>query len=67
MDIKMLTRKEAAAWLRVSLRTLDRLVAAGEVGIVRVGGDQRGRVLISTHELERWVREQTAESKEAVR
>lgn len=39
--IRLLTPSEAAAFLSISPRTLTRLVAAGDVGCVRIGGQRR--------------------------
>ena len=38
MDKKLLTRDEAAEYLGISLRTLDRLRAEGKTSFVRLGG-----------------------------
>jgi excisionase family DNA binding protein len=51
--LDLLTRKEAAQLLRITVRSLERLVAAGKLKRTRVGG----KVLIERSELERLVRE----------
>ena len=38
---RLLTPSEAAGYLSISPRTLTRLVAASEVGLVRIGGQRR--------------------------
>lgn len=38
---RLLTPSEAAGYLSISPRTLARLVAAGDVGCVRIGGQRR--------------------------
>jgi excisionase family DNA binding protein len=40
----MLTRDDAAAYLAVSKRTLDRLVHAGDIPAYRIGGHRRFRI-----------------------
>lgn len=40
----MLTRDDAAAYLAVSKRTLDRLVQAGDLPTYRIGGHRRFRI-----------------------
>ena len=40
----MLTRDGAAAYLSISLRTLDRLVRSGAITAYRIGGHRRFRV-----------------------
>lgn len=51
--LDLLTRKEAAQLLRITVRSLERLVAAGKLKRTRVGG----KVLIERCEIERLVRE----------
>ena len=41
----LLSRDEAAQSLGISTKTLDKLVACGEIRARRVGGEIRGRVL----------------------
>ncbi len=48
------SRAEAARLLDLSIQVLDRLVAAGEIRIRRVGGPIRGRVLFCRSELQRF-------------
>ncbi len=48
----LLTREEAANWLRISTRTLDDMAEAGEIKPVRV----RGRVLYHVDTLEAYIR-----------
>ena len=52
MNDLVVTREEAAEALRLSLRTVDKLLAAGEISARRVGR----RVLIPRTEIERFVR-----------
>lgn len=51
--LELLTRQEAAELLRVNVKTVDRLRAAGRMRVVKLGK----RVLIDRAELERLVRE----------
>jgi len=51
--LDLLTRKEAAQLLRITVRSLERLTAAGKLRRVKIGG----KVLIERSELERLVRE----------
>lgn len=60
-EIKMMTREEVAEALRVSLRKVDYLIADGELAHTKIGR----RVLVSTHELERYVRNLTRIGKDA--
>ncbi len=52
----IVTREEAAEALRLSLRTVDKLLAAGEMSARRVGR----RVLIPRSEIERFASEDVA-------
>ncbi|MFN8223397.1 MAG: excisionase family DNA-binding protein [Gaiellales bacterium] len=52
MDCLLLTRTEVAERLKISVRTVDRLLARGELRAIRVGS--RRRVTIA--ELDRYVR-----------
>jgi excisionase family DNA binding protein len=45
-------RNDAAEILSISARTLDRLIAAGEIKAIRKGS----RIMIHCNELERWAR-----------
>jgi excisionase family DNA binding protein len=51
--LDLLTRKEAAALLRITVRTLERLAADGKLRRTKI----RGKVLIERSEIERLVRE----------
>jgi excisionase family DNA binding protein len=51
----LLTKREAAARLRVSVRSLDRLRSQGQIRTVRV----RGVVRITESDIERFVAEHT--------
>ncbi len=55
MATPLLSKKEAAALLHVSERTLDRLRAMGQIKVVRV----RGVVRLSAAEIDRFVTKQT--------
>lgn len=48
---RLLTKPEACLWLSVSRATLDRLIAAGDLDVVRVGTG-RGRVRITQRALD---------------
>lgn len=56
MATSLLTKREAAAALRVSERTLDRLRAMGQLRVVRV----RGVVRVSAAEIEKFIVKQTS-------
>lgn len=49
--LELLTRKEAAALLRISVRSLERLAAAGKLKRTKIGS----KVLIQRTEIERLV------------
>jgi len=53
--MELLTRKEAATYLRISLRKLDSLASIGEVRRVKIGEGQRARVLFRLQDLEAFV------------
>lgn len=56
---KLLTRDEAAAYLGVSLVTLDKIkTSRGFPALVRIGIG-RGRVYINKDKLDEWIDEQT--------
>ena len=44
LPTRLLTPKEAARFLSISIRALDRLVKLGTVAIVRLGGSRRFRL-----------------------
>ena len=50
----LLSRDEAARSLGISTKTLDKLVASGEIHARRIGGEVRGRVMFSRSELLRF-------------
>lgn len=52
---EVLTRKEAAQYLRVSIRKLDELAATGEVLRVKLGSGPRARVLFRLVDLELFI------------
>lgn len=54
----LLTKPQAAAWLNVSRATLDRLIAAHHLDVVRVGTG-RGSVRITERALEDYLRRNT--------
>lgn len=56
----LLTRKEAADRLRVSVRSLDRLRSAGRIGTVKVLNSVR----ITEFEIERFITKHTAKTVE---
>ena len=55
----LMTRREVADMLRVSLRTLDRIVADGEIVAARVGGR---RLLFRRSNVEAYVDRQFADA-----
>lgn len=51
-DVKLLTMKDAAGLLAISVRTLWRLIAAGELQAVRIGSGRTVRIrLADVHRL----------------
>ena len=53
---KLLCRKELALRLRVSLSTVDRIIAAKEFPVIKVGvTGKRSRILVKQSEFERWL------------
>jgi len=54
--MELLTRQEAATYLRLSLRKLDALSATGDVRRVKLGEGKRARVLFRKEDLETFVR-----------
>jgi excisionase family DNA binding protein len=56
MDLK--TRDEAAKYLRVSLRTLDKLTAEKEIIAARIGGPRRGRVVYPQENIDAYITRQ---------
>ena len=57
--MQLLTRQEAATFLRISLRKLDALAAQGEIRYARLGNAQRCRVVYEKEELERFIKRKT--------
>jgi len=55
---RLMTKPQAATWLNVSRATLDRLIAARAIDIVRVGTG-RGSVRITERALEDYTRRHT--------
>ena len=49
---RLLTRKEVAEWLRVSVPTIDRLIACGDLTPKRVG---KQRVFVTEGEVRRYL------------
>ena len=49
--MKLLTRKEAAQCLRISLRKLDALAAEGKLRYSKIGAGKRARVLYREEDL----------------
>jgi excisionase family DNA binding protein len=58
MATALVTKKEAAALLRISARTIDRLRAAGQLKAVRV----RGAVRFSPAEIDRFITKATVKN-----
>jgi excisionase family DNA binding protein len=52
---RLLTIREVAAQLRVSQRTVERLLAKGELPALQVGSHPRAPVRIDEAELEEWL------------
>ena len=51
----LMTRQEAADYLRLSLRKLDDLTASGDIRRVKIGERQRARVLFREVDLQTFV------------
>ncbi len=56
--MELLTRREAAAFLRISLRKLDSLAADGSIPFSKIGSSERARVVYDKTDLEAYVRRQ---------
>jgi len=53
--VELLTRKEAARYLRLSVRKLDLLSAEGKIRRVKLGEGKRARVLFRREDLEAFI------------
>jgi len=53
--MELMTRKEAARYLRLSVRKLDLLAAKGEIRRVKLGDGKRARVLFRRRDLDAFV------------
>lgn len=53
--MELLTRPEAAYYLRISLRKIDALAATGEIPCSKFGKGKRARVLYRKQDLDRYV------------
>jgi len=53
--VELLTRKEAARYLRLSVRKLDLLSAKGKIRRVKLGEGKRARVLFRREDLEAFI------------
>lgn len=63
---RLLTKPQACQWLAVSRATLDRLIAAHELDVVRVGTG-RGSVRITERALEDYTRRNTTRATKGAR
>ena len=63
--MELLTRKEAALFLKISLRKLDSLAADGEIPYSKMGQGLRSRVVYEKQDLENFVRRQRIDLCEA--
>ena len=57
-----LTRVEAAKYLRVSPRTLARLLAEGKLPHARVTDGPRGKIIVRRQDLDAWVRRRVVDT-----
>jgi excisionase family DNA binding protein len=64
--MKLLTRKEAAEFLRISLRKLDELASEGEIPYSKMGKGIRSRVVFKLQDLENYVDRQRVDITAAV-
>jgi len=62
-----LTRKEAAEYLRISVRTLDKLAQDGEIPYSKLGKGVRGRVLYRQKDLDAYIERTKIDPKRAAR
>ena len=53
--MELLTRKQAACYLKLSLRKLDSLAAGGEIRRIKLGKGPRARVLFRQEDLDAYV------------
>ncbi len=64
--MSLLTRKEAASWLRVSLRKLDALAAEGSLRFLKIGPGKKARVLYREEDLEEFVAQHLSMTDESI-
>ena len=62
-----LTRKEAAAYLRISVRTLDNLAQDGEIPYSKLGKGARARVIYQRKELDAYLERVKVDPKRVAR
>jgi len=62
--MELLTRKEAATYLRLSLRKLDALSASGNLRRVKFGEGQRARVLFRKKDLDTFIEVHTSRNQD---
>ena len=53
--MKLLTRKEAAEFLRISIRKLDDLAATGMIPYCKIGDGSRSRVVYELRDIEEFI------------
>ena len=61
------TREEISALLRISMRTLDRMMLEGQIKYIKLGDGQKGAVRIPKSEIERLLAEATEQQAEKAR
>ena len=66
-DNGILTRKEAAVYLRISVRTLDELAQDGEIPYSKLGKGLRSRVVYQRRDLDAYVERSRVDSKRVAR
>jgi len=62
-----LTRKEAAAYLRISVRTLDHLAHEGDIPYSKLGNGPRARVLYQRRDLDAYLERTKVDPKRVAR
>lgn len=62
-----LTRKEAAEFLRISVRTLDKLAQDGEIPYSKLGNDSRARVVYQRKDLQGYIERTRVDPKRTAR
>ena len=65
--MNLLTRKEAAEYLRISVRTLDKLGHDGEIPYSKLGNGSRARVVYQRKNIDAYLHRTEVDSKRTAR